>query len=42
MFTLAEVSSQRKIGTILTSSDGISWTERISGTSEWIVGVTYS
>ena len=29
-------------GTILTSSDGTSWTKRDSGTSEQLYGVTYS
>ena len=29
-------------GTILTSSDGTSWTERTSGTSKYLRGVTYS
>ena len=29
-------------GTILTSSDGTSWTERTSGTSKYLSGVTYS
>ena len=29
-------------GTILTSSDGISWTSRTSGTSSGIEGVTYA
>ena len=28
-------------GTILTSSDGVSWTERSSGTSQDLHGVTY-
>jgi hypothetical protein len=28
-------------GTILTSSDGTYWTERDSGTSEYLKGVTY-
>ena len=28
-------------GTILTSSDGTSWTQRTSGTSEYLNGVTY-
>jgi len=28
-------------GTILTSPDGVSWTERDSGTSNWLWGVTY-
>ena len=29
-------------GTILTSSDGTSWTSRTSGTSNILVGVTYA
>jgi photosystem II stability/assembly factor-like uncharacterized protein len=29
-------------GTILTSTDGTTWTERTSGTSETLKGVTYS
>jgi hypothetical protein len=28
-------------GTIITSSDGKTWTSRSSGTSEWLNGVTY-
>ncbi len=27
-------------GTILTSKDGVSWTSRVSGTTDWLVGVT--
>ncbi len=30
-----------QFGTILTSSDGASWTQRSSGTTEWLNGVTY-
>jgi len=28
-------------GTILTSPDGTTWTERTSGTPEYLIGVTY-
>jgi hypothetical protein len=28
-------------GTILTSPDGVSWTARTSGTSNWLDGVAY-
>jgi hypothetical protein len=28
-------------GTILTSPDGVNWTQRASGTGDWLWGVTY-
>jgi hypothetical protein len=28
-------------GTILTSPDGVNWTARTSGTSNWLLGVVY-